>query len=188
MNDDMNSDTNEPVDITAEGVALGPDQGEMRERRTAGRRGRRRGGTPELTTISWRDIPAQLTARAGDEQHKVLMHARFQHAIDRAAAVAGLTTTHDYVQQWVTRTSPLGEGDVAAQLDQHCAELEAAYPRDRLEALVANGGLDPESGDGRAAAGPAADATLGDSTPTLEELATSDAPPAHDEPTEMDTP
>jgi Virulence factor len=121
----------------------------MRERRAAGRSGRRR-GTPAISTISWREIPAQLTARSGEEQHKVLLHARFQHAIDRAAAVAGLTTTHDYVQQWSTANSPLADGDVAAQLDQRCAEIEAAYPRDRLEALVANGGLEPTSGDGRA--------------------------------------
>jgi Virulence factor len=140
-------------DITAAGADLGPDQGDMRERRSAGRGGRRR-GTPAISTISWRDIPAQLTARSGEEQHKVLLHARFQHAIDRAAAVAGLTTTHDYVQQWCTANSPLAGGDVAAQLDQRCAEIEAAYPRDRLEALVANGGLEPASGDGRAAVDP----------------------------------
>ena len=118
----------------------------MRERRTTGRGGRRRGGAPTLITISWRDIPAQLTARVGDEQHKVLLHARFQHAIDRAAAVAGLTATQDYVQQWASEPSPLGEGDVQARLDQRCAELEAAYPRARLEAIVAAGGLDPDSG------------------------------------------
>jgi hypothetical protein len=100
-----------------------------------------------MTTIYWRDIPAQLTARAGDDQHKVLLHARFQHAIDRAAGVAGLTSTHDYVQQWRSVPSPLADGDVAAQLDQRCAELEAAYPRARLEAIVANGGLDPDSPD-----------------------------------------
>jgi len=126
------------------------DQGEMRERRTMGRSGRRRAGVPSLVTISWRDIPAQLTARAGDDQHKVLLHARFQHAIDRAAAVAGLTSTHDYVQQWRSSPSPLGDGDVAARLDQRCAEIEGEYPRERLEALVANGGLEPSSGDGRA--------------------------------------
>lgn len=116
-----------------------------RERRTTGRGGRRRGSTPTLITISWRDIPAQLTARVGEEQHKVLLHARFQHAIDRAAGVAGLTATQDYVQQWASEPSPLEEGDVQAQLDRHCAELEAAYPRVRLEAIVAAGGLDPES-------------------------------------------
>ena len=163
--------TDDP-DITAEGPALGPDQGEMRERRTGGRGGRRRGGAPALSTISWRDIPAQLTARAADDQHKVLLHARFQHAIDRAAAVAGLTTTHDYVQQWRNASSPLGSGDVAAQLDQQCAELEAAYPRERLEALVANGGLEPASGDGRAPV--EAQAEIDNSAPTIEDLESND--------------
>ncbi len=175
----MNDATNDPsaeqaedtVDLTAEGVGLGPDQGEMRERRTAGRGGRRRGGgAPTLATISWRDIPAQLTARGGSDQHKVLLHARFQHAIDRAAAVAGLTSTHDYVQQWRTDSAPLAPGDVAAQLDQQCAELEAAYPRDRLEALVANGGLDPAKADGRATGDSDPDDEVDNSAPTLEDL------------------
>ena len=122
----------------------GPDQGELRERRSGGRGGRRRAGTPQAIVISWRDIPAQITARVDDEQHKVLLHARFQHAIDRAAAVAGLTSTDDYVQQWRSTASPIGIGDVAAQLDQRCAEIEGAFPRERLEAFVANGGLDPD--------------------------------------------
>jgi hypothetical protein len=141
----MNND-----DMATPGSDLGPDQGRMRERRSSGRGGRRRGGSPSIATIAWRDIPAQLTARAGDDQHKVLLHARFQHAIDRAAAVAGLTSTHDYVQQWRSTPSPLGEGDIAAQLDQRCAQIEGDYPRERLEALVANGGLEPSTGDGRA--------------------------------------
>jgi hypothetical protein len=149
---DEPEEASEP-DITAAGPDLGPDQGDMRERRSSGRGGRRR-STPAIATIWWRDIPAQLTARSGDEQHKVLLHARFQHAIDRAAAVAGLTTTHDYVQQWRTANAPLAAGDVAAQLDQRCAEIEAAYQRDRIETLVANGGLEPLSGDGRAPTDP----------------------------------
>lgn len=126
---------------------LGPDQGTMRERRSSGRAGRRRDGTPTIVTIWWRDIPAQLTARSGGDQHKVLLHARFQHAIDRAAAVAGLTSTHDYVQEWRSSAAPLGEGDVAAQLDQRCAEIEGEYPRRRLELLVSTGGLDTGSDD-----------------------------------------
>ena len=116
----------------------------MRERRSTRRSGRRASG-PSIDTIYWRDIPAQLTARIGGEQEKILLHARFQHAIDRAAAVAGLTSTDDYVREWRTTTQPLGDGDVSAQLDQTCADVEARYPRDRLEAIVANGGLDPEA-------------------------------------------
>ena len=135
-------------DITEPGPDLGPDQGELRERQATRRGGRRRGG-PTLSTIWWRDIPAQLTGRFGDDQHKVLLHARFQHAIDRAAAVAGLTSTPDYVQQWRTSSSPLTDGDVEARLDQRCAEIDDQYPRERLEALVANGGLEPSAGDGR---------------------------------------
>lgn len=118
------------------------DQGEMRERQTARRSNRRRSATPSVNTIYWRDIPAQLTARGGDESSKVLLHARFQHAIDRAAAVAGLTTTDNYVAEWRTESTPLAEGDVSAQLDQLCADIEGQYSRDRLEAIVANGGLD----------------------------------------------
>lgn len=120
------------------------DQGAMRERQSGRRSNRRRGGGPAVSTIYWRDIPAQLTARSATDQSKVLLHARFQHAIDRAAAVAGLTTTDDYVREWRTVSSPLGEGDISAQLDQLCADIEGQYPKDRLEAFVANGGLDPD--------------------------------------------
>jgi hypothetical protein len=121
----------------------------MRERRST-RRGGRRGAGPSLDTIYWRDIPAQLTARLDGEQEKVLLHARFQHAIDRAAAVAELTATDDYVNEWRVVPEPLAPlGDstpgsgVAAVLETRCAEVEAAYPRDRLEALVATGGVAP---------------------------------------------
>jgi len=136
-------------DITEPGPNLGPDQGEVRERQATRRGGRRRSG-PTLSTIWWRDIPAQLTGRSGGDQHKVLLHARFQHAIDRAAAVAGLTSTQDYVQQWRTSSGPLTDGDIEATLDRCCADIDDQYPSERLEALVANGGLDPATGDGRA--------------------------------------
>ncbi len=117
----------------------------MRESRHTRRAGRR-ATTPSLDTIYWRAIPAQLTARAGGEQEKVLLDARFQHAIDRAAAVAGLTATDDYVNEWRVVPEPLDDAgiDVAAMLDRRCADLEAAYPRDRLEALVATGGVDDQ--------------------------------------------
>jgi hypothetical protein len=121
-----------------------------RERRTTGRRGRRASGGPTLSIIYWRDIPAQLTARADGAQHKVLLHARFQHAIDRAAGVAGLTSTDDYVREWRSELAMLETGDVATQLDRRCAEIESRYPRARLEALVAGGGVEPSSDDGPA--------------------------------------
>jgi len=45
---------------------------------------RRRGGGNEITTIYWRDIPAQVNGRNGSDRHKSLLTPRFQDAIDRA--------------------------------------------------------------------------------------------------------
>ena len=102
------------------------------------RRGR---GGPGLVTIYWRDIPAQVTAttESGDKE-QVLLHQRFQVAIDRAAAVAGLTTTDDYVNEWRREATPV-EGDAIAAAHAAAEQLDEAHPRDVLEALVANGGL-----------------------------------------------
>ena len=59
----------------------------------------------KLITIYWRDIPAQVTAQKGRIREKALLDARFQHAIDRAASVAGLTDTDSYIAQWNRKTS-----------------------------------------------------------------------------------
>ncbi len=106
---------------------------------------RRRGrGGPGLITIFWRDIPAQVTATGGQgAKEPVLLHQRFQVAIDRAAAVAGLTDADAYVNEW-RRVATSVDGDPIAVARQTAEILESTYPRDRLEALVAAGGLDPE--------------------------------------------
>ena len=102
------------------------------------RRGR---GGPGLTTIYWRDIPAQVTATTADgTKEQVLLHQRFQVAIDRAAHVAGLTDTDDYVNEW-RRIATTVDGDPVAAAHTAAAQLENDHPRDVLEALVANGGL-----------------------------------------------
>ncbi|MEE9414808.1 MAG: virulence factor [Acidimicrobiales bacterium] len=102
----------------------------------------RRSGNPEVTIICWRDIPAQVTAKVGGEKSTHLLHARFQHAIDRAAMVAGLTGTDSYVQQWTRITIPL-VGDAQGAVSSEAERLEADFARDKLEAFVSNGGLDP---------------------------------------------
>ena len=104
---------------------------------------RRRSSTPQLLTIYWRDIPAQITASSGREQAKALLTDRFQHAIDRAATVAGLTDTDSYVNEWRRETVEIG-GEIDHEADAAAAQLEAAYPRERLEALVRNGGIEPD--------------------------------------------
>lgn len=102
---------------------------------------RRNRGGPGLVTIYWRDIPAQVTATTEDgSKEQVLLHQRFQVAIDRAAAVAGLTETDDYVNEWRRVAASVG-GDPVAAAHATAEQLDSEHPRDVLEALVANGGL-----------------------------------------------
>jgi len=108
---------------------------------------------PQVVVIWWRDIPAQVNAQAGRTKHQVLLHRRFQGAIDQAAMVAGLTTATQYVQQWRREARPCG-ADLEAEATAEAARIEAAYDRDRLRALAAAGGYEPGSG-------PAGELTLG---------------------------
>lgn len=105
---------------------------------------RRRGSSNGLTTIFWRDIPAQVTANRDGETEKAMLEARFQHAIDRAAAVADLTETEAYVAQWRKVTAPL-DGDAERAAEAEAARLSDDYPRERLEQLVAQGGAETGS-------------------------------------------
>lgn len=102
---------------------------------------RRRGTADALVVIYWRDIPAQVSAGRRETGGKVLLDPRFQHAIDRAAAVAGKTDTQSYVAEWRRTSEPL-VGEATEQARAKAAELEAEFPAERLEALVRTGGLD----------------------------------------------
>ena len=102
---------------------------------------RRRGGSDGLTVIYWRDIPAQVTASSGGATAKAMLEPRFQHAIDRAAAVADLTETEAYIAQWRRATEPL-DGAPEAAVEAEAAALADRYPRERLERLVAQGGAE----------------------------------------------
>ncbi len=105
---------------------------------------RRRRGPIAVTTIYWRDIPAQVTATTDEGTKRILLDDRFQVAIDRAATVAGLTDTDDYVNQWRKVTSPvIADGVVEAQT--LAATLDAAFTKERLDAFVSTGGADPDS-------------------------------------------
>jgi hypothetical protein len=53
-----------------------------------------------LTVIWWRDIPAQVLARDGRRASKVVLHPRFQVAIDKAASRAGKRAYNDYIEEW----------------------------------------------------------------------------------------
>ena len=95
--------------------------------------------------IFWRDIPAQVVAVQGDHREAALLPERFQQAIDRAAAVAGLTETKAYVDQW-RREDQQMEGDVASQVSAHAGDLDARYSAEVLEQMVRSGGLLQDDG------------------------------------------
>lgn len=103
---------------------------------------RRRNQASGITVIYWRDIPAQIKAIASNGQNdKIILEARFQHAIDRAAHVAGLTETHKYIEQW-RRVTTAVEDDPITTAQSMAPQIQHDYPQDRLERLVRNGGLE----------------------------------------------
>jgi len=92
--------------------------------------------------VYWRDIPAQIRLRAGKERISRPLSQRFQEAIDTAAMRASATSTDDYLDEWRTGEPQSSEGDPQATADSVAAELEAAYPPQRLDRLAANKGLE----------------------------------------------
>ena len=99
----------------------------------------------ELVVISWRDIPAQVNARSGGEKHQFVLPRRFQRAIDDAAMTAGKKTASEYVGEWRRTAVPLPSGadGIARLAEAELQRIDAAFPRERLQEFVANGGWDP---------------------------------------------
>jgi Virulence factor len=100
--------------------------------------------TTQYQILYWRDIPAQVKIRAGSKRTARRLSDRFQEGIDEAAMRAKVTGTDEYLaawrrSEWQERDSP---PDVLA--DALVTELEAAYPEDRVLALVQNEGHDPQ--------------------------------------------
>ena len=96
----------------------------------------------KLTTVYWRDIPAQVIARErGGAAAKIVLTERFAEAIDRAAMRAQMAGTDAYLEQWRHVIGKCGR-DLQAAVDATAAELEQAYDDERLEALVKAGGVD----------------------------------------------
>ena len=94
-----------------------------------------------LTVIGWRDIPLQVIARDRRQAHKVLLHARFQVAADRAAVKADKRSASDYIEEMQRDARPCG-GDLVAEATDEAARIEATYTREVLDRLVKSGGVD----------------------------------------------
>ena len=100
----------------------------------------------EIVLILWRDIPAQVTGRQGDDKHSVVLPHRFQKAIDRAAMVAERKTAQEYVAEMRRTTHPL-TGELVATVDALAASIEREFANERLHQLIEHGGWDPASPD-----------------------------------------
>jgi hypothetical protein len=92
--------------------------------------------------VYWRDIPAQIKLRSEKGRLARSLSPRFQEAIDAAAMRANATGTDDYLEEWHSSPPQQGEGDPEGVADIVAAELEAAYPPEKLDKLVANKGYE----------------------------------------------
>jgi hypothetical protein len=90
--------------------------------------------------VFWRDIPAQVIIKKGRQTAKRELSLRFTEAIDMCAMRSGAAGTDDYLAEW-RKAEPIAvSDDLEAEADRAAAELEAAYDREKLVALVKTGG------------------------------------------------
>ena len=86
----------------------------------------------EFQVTRWRELPAMVVARAGDQTVKAELAARFQEAIDEAAMRLGDTGADDYLAGWDRSAWTEAEGSPADVLDRVVAGLEAEWPAERV--------------------------------------------------------
>lgn len=94
----------------------------------------------ELIRIYWRDIPSQVTAKAGRKTAKVMLPARFQEGIDRAAMRAGKGSSDAYMEDWRRVRTPCST-DLQKEADDAAAELVGQFSEEFLEAVVKAKGI-----------------------------------------------
>jgi len=96
-----------------------------------------------LTIVYWRDIPAQVIAKAGRTTAKRVLTERFEKAIDQSAMRAKLRDTDSYLEHW-RRGDPVAcSDDLEAEAAALAEKLEAEFSDDVLVAHIKNGGLKP---------------------------------------------
>jgi hypothetical protein len=98
--------------------------------------------TTSCEIVYWRDIPAQVRSRAGRQRLSLPLSDRFQQAIDEAAMRAGKSDADGYLEAWRTSDPFEREGEPEAAAAALAAEIETAYPPERLRRMAANGGTE----------------------------------------------
>lgn len=92
--------------------------------------------------VYWRDIPAQIIIKQGRKTAKRELSLRFTEAIDMCAMRSGAADSADYLAEWRKADPQPVSDDLEMEADRAQAELEAAYDKDRLVAMVKSGGRD----------------------------------------------
>ena len=98
---------------------------------------------PKITTVYWRDIPAQVIAKERRDSTKKVLSERFTEAIDKAAMRAKMAGTDAYLEQWRREEQKCGR-DLQAAVDQAATQIEQDYDDARLERLIRSGGIEAE--------------------------------------------
>jgi hypothetical protein len=90
----------------------------------------------EYQVTVWRELPSMVAARAGDDIVKSELAPRFQEAIDEAAMRLGDTGADDYLAGWQRTAWTTADGTPAEVLDRVAAELDAAWPDERIAGFL----------------------------------------------------
>jgi Virulence factor len=93
-----------------------------------------------LSIIWWRDIPAQVVGKDGRRSSKIVLHPRFQVAIDKAANRAGKRDYNSYIEEWRKTHRPCGE-DIETEVRNEAERLETDYAKHHLAELIQTGGV-----------------------------------------------
>ena len=97
--------------------------------------------------VLWRDIPSQVIVQRGRRREKVLLSARFQEAIDRAAMRAGKGGSAAYLEEWRRETTAMDtDGELREVALAEAGRFEQAFTRERLDALIRSHGVAPAGG------------------------------------------
>ena len=94
-----------------------------------------------LSIIWWRDIPAQVVAKGGRASSKIVLHPRFQVAIDKAANRAGKREYNSYIAEWRKTQTACPDDDLEAVVKAEADRLEAEYTKHHLAELIQTGGV-----------------------------------------------
>ena len=85
-------------------------------------------------------MASEVTARDGRKSSKIVLHPRFQVAIDKAANRAGMREYNSYIGEWRKTHRPCGD-DLEAIVKAEAERLEEEYTKHHLAELIQTGGV-----------------------------------------------